>query len=59
MDSEVVGVEDAAAALLLAAEKGRNGERHIISHRMMTAQELYETAANAAGTNPPRFGVPL
>jgi dihydroflavonol-4-reductase len=58
-DSEVVGVEDAAAALLLAAENGRNGERYIISDRMMTAQELYETAADAAGTNPPRFGVPL
>jgi nucleoside-diphosphate-sugar epimerase len=58
-DSEVVGVEDAAAALLLAADKGRNGERYIISDRMMTAQELYETAADAAGTNPPRFGVPL
>jgi hypothetical protein len=51
MDSEVIGVEYAAAALLLAAEKGRNGERYIISDRMMTAQELYETAADAAGTS--------
>lgn len=45
--------------MLLAADKGRNGERYIISDRMMTAQELYERAADAAGTNPPRFGVPL
>jgi dihydroflavonol-4-reductase len=58
-DSEGFAVQDAAAALLLAAEKGRNGERYIISDQMMTAQELYETAADAAGTNPPRFGVPL
>jgi dihydroflavonol-4-reductase len=58
-DSEVVGVEDAATALLLAAEKGRNGERYIISERFMTARELYETAAEAGGANPPRFGVPI
>jgi dihydroflavonol-4-reductase len=57
--SEVVGIEDAAAALLLAAEKGRNGERYIISERFMTARELYEIAAKAGGSRPPRFGVPL
>lgn len=51
-DSEVVGVEDAAAALLLAAEKGRNGERYIISERAMSACELYETAAEAVGRTP-------
>ena len=56
---EVVGVEDAAAALLLAAEKGRNGERYIISERFMSVRELYEAAADAAGVDPPRFGVPL
>ena len=56
---EVVGVEDAAAALILAAEKGRNGERYIISERFMSVRELYETAADAAGVDPPRFGVPL
>lgn len=57
--SEVVGIEDAAAALLLAADKGRNGERYIISERFMSARELYETAAAAGGSAPPRFGVPL
>jgi dihydroflavonol-4-reductase len=57
--SEVVGVEDAATALLLAAEKGRNGERYIISERFMSARELYEAAAAAGGSAPPRFGIPL
>lgn len=57
--SEVVGIEDAATALLLAAEKGRNGERYIISERFMSARELYESAAAAGGSAPPRFGVPL
>jgi dihydroflavonol-4-reductase len=56
---EVVGVEDAAAALILAAEKGRNGERYIISERFMSVRELYEAAAAAGGVNPPRVGVPL
>lgn len=58
-DGEVVGVEDAAAALLLAAEKGRNGERYIVSERMMSARALYETAAEVGGVKPPRFGVPI
>jgi dihydroflavonol-4-reductase len=56
---EVVGVEDAAAALILAADKGRNGERYIISERFMSVRELYATAADAAGVDPPRIGVPL
>jgi dihydroflavonol-4-reductase len=56
---EVVGVEDAAAAMLLAAEKGRNGERYIVSERFISVGELYATAAAATGVKPPRFGVPL
>jgi dihydroflavonol-4-reductase len=57
--SEVVGIEDAATALLLAAEKGRNGERYIVSERFTTASELYGAAAAAGGVAPPRFGIPL
>lgn len=57
--SEVVGIEDAAAALLLAADKGRNGERYIVSERFMTAHELYSAAAAAGDSTPPRFGIPL
>lgn len=57
--TEVVGIEDAAEALILAAEKGRDGERYIISERFMTAYELYATAAEAGGVAPPRFGLPL
>jgi dihydroflavonol-4-reductase len=56
---EVVGIEDAATALLLAAEKGRNGERYIISDRFMGVGEQYETAAEASGVKSPRFGIPL
>lgn len=59
MAMEVVGIEDAARALILAADKGRVGERYIISERFITARELYETAADAAGAKRPRFGIPL
>jgi dihydroflavonol-4-reductase len=59
MSMEVVGVEDAARALILAAEKGRIGERYIISERFISARELYATAAEAGGTRSPRVGIPL
>lgn len=56
---EVVGIEDAARAMLLAAEKGRNGERYIISDRFMSSQELHAVAADAGGVRAPRIGIPL
>jgi dihydroflavonol-4-reductase len=58
-DGEAVHVEDAATALLLAADKGRNGQRYIISERMASAEDMYRWAADAVGVSPPRFGVPL
>jgi dihydroflavonol-4-reductase len=57
--TEVVGVEDVAEAFLLAAERGRIGERYIVSETYMSMRELFETAARAVGANPPRFGLPL
>ncbi|MCX2931751.1 NAD-dependent epimerase/dehydratase family protein [Mycobacterium sp. CVI_P3] len=57
--SEVVGIEDAARAMVLAADKGRVGERYIISERFMTARDLYDTAADAGGAKRPRLGIPL
>lgn len=56
---EVVGIVDAAAAFLLAAEKGRVGERYIVSESFMTWQDVVTTAAEAVGTRPPRIGLPL
>lgn len=57
--AEVVGIEDAAAALILAAERGRPGERYIISERFMSAREIYEIACRSVGIEPPRRGVPI
>lgn len=56
---EVVGVADAAEAFVLAAERGRVGERYIISESFMTWQELVTVAAEAVGARPPRVGIPL
>jgi nucleoside-diphosphate-sugar epimerase len=57
--AEVVGIEDAARAMLLAAEHGRNGERYIISDRYMSVKELHEIAATAVGRRPPRIGISM
>lgn len=57
--SEVVGVEDAATALVLAGEHGRVGERYIVSERFVSTRDIYETACSAVGAKPPRFGVPI
>ncbi|MGE2717256.1 NAD-dependent epimerase/dehydratase family protein [Mycolicibacterium litorale] len=57
--AEVVGVRDAADALILAGGRGTPGERYIISERFMTAREIYETACAAVGVEPPRIGVPI
>jgi dihydroflavonol-4-reductase len=46
-------------ALILAADKGRVGERYIIFERFITARELYDTAAGASGAERPRVGIPL
>lgn len=58
-DAEVVGVGDAARALILAGERGRPGERYIVSERFMSAQEIYQVACAAVDMDPPRFGVPI
>lgn len=57
--TEVVGIEDVAEAFLLAGERGRIGERYIISETFMPIREMLETAATAVDAKPPRFGVPL
>lgn len=57
--SEVVGIEDAARAMLLAAEHGRVGERYIISDKYLSTREVHDVVADAVGVRRPRIGVPL
>jgi dihydroflavonol-4-reductase len=57
--SEVVGIEDAARAMVLAADRGRVGERYIVSDKYMSTREVHEIAAKAVGVRRPRIGLPL
>ncbi|MBV9513583.1 MAG: NAD-dependent epimerase/dehydratase family protein [Mycobacteriaceae bacterium] len=57
--AEVVGIDDVADVLVLAAQRGRIGERYIISERYMTQRELVTVAAQAVGVRPPRVGIPM
>jgi dihydroflavonol-4-reductase len=54
---EVVGVDDAARALLLAAERGRTGERYLISERMIPLKDVVKIAADEAGVPAPRRSI--
>ncbi|ORA19035.1 NAD-dependent epimerase/dehydratase family protein [Mycobacterium arosiense] len=54
---EVVGVTDAARAMTLAAERGRIGERYLISERMIALKEVVRIAADEAGVPAPRRSI--
>jgi dihydroflavonol-4-reductase len=56
---EVVGVDDAARAMILAAERGRNGEKYLISDRMIPLTDVVRIAADEAGVPPPRRSIPV
>ncbi len=55
---EVVGIEDAAAAFLLAEERGRVGERYIVSEGFLSYKDLFDIAADEGGVAPPKIGLP-
>lgn len=57
--SEVVGIEDAARAMVLAGERGRIGERYIISDKYLSTREVHDVAADATGVRRPWIGLPL
>ena len=53
IELEAVGVDDAARAMILAAEHGRPGERYLISEKMISNAEVVRIAADAAGVPAP------
>lgn len=59
IELEAVGVDDAARALILAAEHGRVGERYLVSERMISNAEVVRIAAEAVGVAPPSRTIPL
>ena len=59
IELEAVGVDDAARAMILAAEHGRAGERYLISEKMISNAEVVRIAAEAVGVPPPTRTIPL
>jgi dihydroflavonol-4-reductase len=51
-------VRDFAKGATLAAERGRPGQRYLISGHNITVDQLLEQAAAIAGVRPPRFAPP-
>jgi dihydroflavonol-4-reductase len=54
----VAPVEDVAAGHLLAAAKGRIGERYILGGRNMTLKQILDALAAIAGRSAPRIRLP-
>lgn len=56
--AECVVIEDAARAMILAADRGRVGERYIIADRYISMREVHRVAAGAGGARRP-LGLPM
>lgn len=54
----LVDVDDVAIGHLLAAEKGRVGERYILGNRNLWLKEIFDILAEISGVKSPRFRVP-
>jgi dihydroflavonol-4-reductase len=59
IELEAVGVDDAARALILAADKGIAGQRYLISAKMISNAEVARIAAAEAGVPAPAKSIPL
>jgi len=59
IELEAVAVDDAARALILAADKGIAGERYLISAKMISNAEVARIAADEAGVPAPTKSIPL
>lgn len=51
-------VRDFASGVVLAAERGRSGERYLLSGENLTVNQLLEQAASIAGVRAPHFTPP-
>ncbi len=54
----VVDVEDVARGHLLAAERGRIGERYILGNENLMVRDFFGMIADIAGVKPPRLKLP-
>src|SRR5207253_6920229 len=54
----IIDVRDVAKGHLMAAERGRIGERYILGHRNVTLKELLDMLAEVTGLAAPRRALP-
>ena len=54
----LVHVRDVAQGHLLAARRGRTGERYILGHRNLSLREIWALLATITGRRPPRLTIP-
>jgi dihydroflavonol-4-reductase len=54
-----VDARDVAAAMIAAVEKGRNGERYIITHRYHSVEEILTILSELTGHAKPAFKMPV
>jgi dihydroflavonol-4-reductase/farnesol dehydrogenase len=52
-------VEDVAAGILLALDRGKTGESYVLSGPAVTAREAIGTVAKLTGKKPPRGSIPV
>ena len=55
----IIDVEDVARGHILAAKKGRVGERYLFGNRNITVYEYFKLIADIAGVRPPRIKIPF
>lgn len=55
----LVDVEDVARGSILAMEKGRDGERYILSGENMTVKQVFDLIAELTGLKPPTIRLPV
>jgi dihydroflavonol-4-reductase len=56
--TNIIDVEDVARGHILAAKKGRIGERYLFGNQNMTVSEYFRLIAEIAGVKPPRIKIP-
>lgn len=56
--NDFVDVRDVAAGMIAAAERGRTGERYILSGEGLSYQEAFRRFAAVIGCSAPRFALP-
>ena len=54
----IIGVDELVECVLVAAERGRTGERYILSGENITIRQLFQLIAETAGVRAPRIGLP-